>query len=181
MIQLQSYLCRSPAILGGGSKNKKCRYSLSWQVPFSAGAPPPPPLHMLLQPMLSCDVLSITCLSQQWLLSTDLLNNVCIAYTARNATDLLQVVELVDFTSLLQVVNKFRSSKSVDSIKMQQVCENQTCCNLIFADFLQVAETTCIKLVDRKSQLSTCIKPRLVDNLQQTCYHQTGASDANAS
>ena len=108
MIYLQSYLCRSPAILGGGSKNKKCRYSLSWQVPVVGAAPPPPTFQMLLQPMLSCDVLSITCLSQQWLLSTDLLNNVCIAYTARNATDLLQVVELVDFTSLLQAVNKFQ-------------------------------------------------------------------------
>ena len=38
-------------------------------------------------------------------------NNVCIAYTARNATDLLQVVELVNCTSLLQVANK-----------LQQVC-----------------------------------------------------------
>ena len=37
---------------------------------------------------------------------TDLPNNVCIAYTARNATDLLQVVALVNFISLLQVVNK---------------------------------------------------------------------------
>ena len=50
-------------------------------------------------------------------------------YTAGNATDLLQVV---DFTGLLQVVNK-----------LQHVCENQTCCNLIFADLLQVVETTC--------------------------------------
>ena len=39
--------------------------------------------------------------------------------------------------------------------------------------------STCIKLVDKKSWQSTCIKP--VDNLQQTCYHQAGASDANAS
>ena len=53
------------------------------------------------------------------------------------------------------------------------------CCNLIFADLLQVVETTCIKLVDKKSWQSTCIKP--VDNLQQACYHQAGASDANAS
>ena len=35
-------------------------------------------------------------------------NIVCIAYTARNTTDLLQVVELVDCTSLLQVANKFQ-------------------------------------------------------------------------
>ena len=49
----------------------------------------------------------------------------------------------------------------------------------IIADLLQVVETTCIKLVDKKSWQSTCIKP--VDSLQKTCYHQTGASDANAS
>ena len=41
--------------------------------------------------------------------------------------------------------------KSVDFIKLQQVCENQTCCSLIFADLLQVVETICIKLVDKKS------------------------------
>ena len=61
-------------------------------------------------------------------------------------------------------------SKLVNFIKLQQVCENQTCCNLIFADLLQVVETTCIKLANIKSQLSNCIKP--VDNLQQTCYRQ---------
>ena len=70
-------------------------------------------------------------------------------------------------------------SKSVEFIKLQQVCENQTCCNLMFADLLQVVGTTYIKLVNKRSQLSTCIKP--VDNLQQACYHQAGASDANAS
>ena len=43
--------------------------------------------------------------------------------TARNVTELLQVV---DFASLLQVINK-----------LQQVCENQTCCNLLFADLQQ--------------------------------------------
>ena len=107
MIHLQSYLRRSPAVPGGGSKNKKGRYSLPCQVPFLGGAPLPT-FQRLPLPILSCDVLFNTCLSQQWLLLTDLLNNVCIAYTARNATDLLQVVELVDFTSLLQVVNKFQ-------------------------------------------------------------------------
>ena len=56
--------------------------------------------------------------------------------TARNATDLLQVV---DFTGLLQVVVN----------KLQQVCENQTCCNLISADLLHVVETTGVKLVDK--------------------------------
>ena len=34
------------------------------------------------------------------------------------------------------------------------------------------------KFVDKKSRQSTFIKP--VDNLQQTCYRQAGASDANA-
>ena len=33
--------------------------------------------------------------------------------------------------------------------------------------------------VDKKSSQSICIKP--VDNLQQTCYHQAGARDVNAS
>ena len=42
-------------------------------------------------------------------------------------------------------------SKSVDFIKSRQVCENQTRCNLMFSDLLQVVETTCIKLVDKKS------------------------------
>ena len=92
----------------GGPKTRNVKYILSWQVPFLSA---PPPFQKLLQPMLSCDMLFNTCLQQQWLLLTDLLNNVCIAYTARNATDLLQVVELVDFTGLMQVVNK-----------LQQVC-----------------------------------------------------------
>ena len=50
-------------------------------------------------------------------------------------------------------------SKSVDFIKLQQVCENQPCCNSIFAD---VVVTTCSKLVDnksRKSDRTTCSKP----------------------
>ena len=40
------------------------------------------------------------------------------------------------------------------------MCENQTCCNLIFADLLQVDETTCIKLACSSqlaaSLLTTC-------------------------
>ena len=84
-------------------------------------------------------------------------------HTAGNAKDLLQVM---DFTGLLQVVNK-----SVDFIKLQQICENQTWFYLILAGYF--------KLVDKKSWQSTCSKQ--VDNLQQTCYHQVGASDANAS
>ena len=71
------------------------------------------------------------------------------------------------------------SSKSVDFIRLQKVCESQSCCNLIFVDLVQIAELTCIKLVYKKYRQSTYSKP--VDNLQQTCYHQAGASDANAS
>ena len=67
-------------------------------------------------------------------------------------------------------------NKSVEFIKLQQVCKNQICCNLIFADLLPVVKATCIKLVDKKSWPSTCSK--LVGNLQQTCYHQAGASNA---
>ena len=54
-------------------------------------------------------------------------------------------------------------SNSVDFIKLQQVCQNQTYCNLISAALLQVVETTCIKLVDKSldnelaaSLLTTC-------------------------
>ena len=91
-------------------------------------------------------------------------------YTARNATGLLQVA---DFTGLLQVVNR-----------LQQVCWiHQVAASLWKSDLLQLdicrLVASCIKLVDKKSQLSTCIKP--VDNLQQTCKHQAEANDANAS
>ena len=54
-------------------------------------------------------------------------------------------------------------SESVDFIKLQQVCENQTCCNLIFADLLHAVETTAsslwIKSLDNQlpaSLLTTC-------------------------
>ena len=64
----------------------------------------------------------------------------------RNARDLLQVVA---FTGLLSLSTA--CSKSVDLIKLQQACKNQICSNLIFADFLQVVETTYFKLVDKMS------------------------------
>ena len=54
-------------------------------------------------------------------------------------------------------------SKPVDFIKLQQVCEDQTCCNLIFADLLQVVTTTCSKLAGIKLQ-QVCRS-----NLQQVC------------
>ena len=41
--------------------------------------------------------------------------------------------------------------KCVGFIKLYKVCEKQARYNLIFADLLQVVETTCIKLVDKKS------------------------------
>ncbi len=68
---------------------------------------------------------------------TDLNTSMCktIIYTAKNATDLMQVV---DFTDLMQFANKLLITKPVDFIKLHQVCEHQTCCNLIFADLLQV-------------------------------------------
>ncbi len=50
--------------------------------------------------------------------------------------------------------------KPVDFIKLHQVCEHETCCNLIFADLLQVDETTYIKPVCSlqlaASLLTTC-------------------------
>ena len=61
-------------------------------------------------------------------------------YAARKPRDLLQVV---DFTSLLQIVNK-----------LWQVCENQTYCTLIFANLLQLvdllASSLWIKSVDNQ-------------------------------
>ncbi len=56
------------------------------------------------------------------------------------ATDLMQVV---DFTGLSNLPTS--CVKLVDFIKLHQVFEHQTCCNLIFADLLQVDETTYIK------------------------------------
>ncbi len=73
----------------------------------------------------------------------DQLTHFCAAYTARNATDLMQVV---DFTGLMQVANK-----------LYQVREHQSCCNLIFADLLQ-------KLM---KQLASSL--HAVHNLQQVC------------
>ena len=35
--------------------------------------------------------------------------------------------------------------------KLHQVCENQTCCNLMFADLQKVVKITCMKLVNKKS------------------------------
>ena len=46
-------------------------------------------------------------------------------------------------------------------------------------DTESLVQTTCIKLVNKKSWESTSIEP--VDNLQQTCYHQVRASHAIAS
>ncbi len=70
-------------------------------------------------------------------------------YTAKNATDLMQVVH---FTGPMQV-----AIKPVDFIKLDQVCEHQTCCNLIFADLLQ-------KLM---KQLASSL--HAARNLQQVC------------
>ena len=47
-------------------------------------------------------------------------------------------------------------SKSNGFVKLHQISENHTRCNLIFADLLKVVKITCIKLVDKKSRQSTC-------------------------
>ncbi len=52
--------------------------------------------------------------------------------------------------------------KPVYFIKLYQLSENQTCCNLIFADLLQFDETSCIKPAC-SSQLSASL-------LTTTCY-----------
>ena len=61
-------------------------------------------------------------------------------YTAKNATVLMQVV---DFTGLMQVAKKL-----YQTCWLHQVASSlwtSTWCNLIFADLLQVDETTCMK------------------------------------
>lgn len=76
-----------------------------------------------------------------------------------------------------------------------EVYENHAWCKTIFADFLQVIETVLLQLCGnntltyycncgktscgKKSWQLTWNKP--VDNLQQTSYHQTEASDTNPS
>ena len=74
-------------------------------------------------------------------------NNVCIAYAVTNATNMLQVV---DFSHLLQVSLLHQ---------VEQVCENHACCNLIFADLLQLASSLLIKSLNYQlaaSLLTTC-------------------------
>ena len=86
--------------------------------------------------------------------------------TANNARNAKNSIHVVDFTSF--VINK-----------LHQVCENQNWCNLIFAGLFlkRLASSLWIKSLDNQR----ASKPGSVDNLQQTCYHQAGASDANAS
>ena len=67
-------------------------------------------------------------------------------------------------------------SKLVAFVKLHRACEIRLTCSLILADVCckllkQLALSLCWEL--------TCIK--CVDNLQQTCCHQAGASDANTS
>ena len=94
-------------------------------------------------------------------------------YTAKNPTELLQVV---NFTGLLQLVNK-----------LQQACQfHQVATSLLRSGLLQLVICrlvttchlqTCYKLVETtyNNQLATSLltiwnKP--VDNLQQTCCHK---------
>ena len=62
---------------------------------------------------------------------------------------------------------------------LQSSCMNFVKIKLISTDLLQVVETTCMKLVYEKFRQSIGIEP--AKNLQQTCYHHTGASNAKAS
>ena len=56
---------------------------------------------------------------------------------------------------------------------------NQACCNLSFANLLQLVETTCSKLVANRFWQSTCNTS--VDNLHQTCRQQAVASHVSES
>ena len=58
--------------------------------------------------------------------------------------------------------------KPIDFIKLYQIFW----CKFMFSNLLQVVETTCIKLLDRNSWPSTCMKP--LENMQRTFYHQAG-------
>ena len=78
----------------------------------------------------------------------------CIAYAVTNTTNMLQVV---DFSHLLQVVNKLQQVSLLHQV--EQVCENHACCNLIFADLLQLASSLLIKSLNYQlaaSLLTTC-------------------------
>ena len=79
---------------------------------------------------------------------------------------------------ILPLLDAIVASSVLAALSCIKFVKNMLDGNLIFADLLQVVETTCIKLVDKKALESTSIK--LVNNLQQqTCYHQAGASDGN--
>ena len=62
-------------------------------------------------------------------------------YTAKNATDLLQVV---NFTGLLQFLKKFINNKLLVAIFKKAYR------NFLFPDLGQFVETTCSKPVDNK-------------------------------
>ena len=85
-----------------------------------------------------------------------------VVYTARNTTDLLLWI-LLACCKLSTIC-----SKSFGFIKLQQVCENQTCRNLIFSDLLQVVEPSGINLVDKKSCVKTSSRKKVDPGLQVT-------------
>ena len=66
--------------------------------------------------------------------------------------------------SLWSVSTKYTQPKTPQTCckLLQQACYNHDCCNLSFADLLQLVETTCNKPVDNKFWQSTC--NRLVIN-----------------
>ena len=69
--------------------------------------------------------------------------------------------------SILLVVEVFNST-SFDFTKLQQMCQNQACCNLPFADLLQLIETARNKPVDDKFWHPT--SNWSVDNLQHIFF-----------
>ena len=73
-------------------------------------------------------------------------------YTAKNVTDLLQVV---NFTGLMQFVNKLQQACQFHQVATS-LLRLQACCNLSLSDLLQLVETICNKPVE-------------IINLQQVC------------
>ena len=70
-----------------------------------------------------------------------------------------------------------------DFDNLEQVCSSQLAASLPLATCNKSAvrnlQQACSSQLAASLQIATCSKP--VDNLQQTCCHQAGASDANAS
>ena len=83
-------------------------------------------------------------------------------YTAKNATDLLQVV---NFTGLLRLVNNLQQACQLYQFA-KKVCEDQACCNLSFADFLQLVVVK-ITYTAKNAQVATILLTSCNNLLQQ--------------